>query len=373
MIEVVVLPLVKFAVIVLGWAMVVATVLTLLERKQSAAMQNRVGPNRAYLFGKKFPLSAFVGQILADALKVLLKEDFDPPFANKWLHRIAPALALIPAMLMWLVIPFGPGPPPGVEGPHHFQITNLNAGVLVVFAIASLGVYGATIGAWASRSAYSLLGGLRAAAQMVSYEVSLGLNLVGVFMIFGSLRLNDIVWGQGELLWGVVPKWGIVVQPLAFILFLTASIAETKRAPFDMPEAESELTAGYFTEYSSMRFAVFSLGEFIAIVVVAALGALLFLGGWQVPWVETPVYTLEAALAAGDKALLGTPVFGWITVAQVGAFLVKMLVLVWLQMQIRWTLPRFRYDQVMKLGWLVILPLSIANVAVTAFVMYLFR
>jgi NADH-quinone oxidoreductase subunit H len=361
MVELIVMPLVKFACIVLGWVMLVATVLTLMERKQSAAMQNRVGPNRAFLFGKRFPLSAFIGQILADALKVLFKEDFDPPQANKWIHRISPAIALIPVLLMWLVIPFGPGPKPGFEGPHYFQIADLNAGVLVILAVASLAVYGATLGAWASNSAYSLLGGLRTAAQMVSYEVTLGLNLVGIFMIYSSLRLNDIIWAQGELLWGVIPKWGIVVQPLAFVLFMVASIAETKRAPFDLPEAESELAAGYFTEFSSMRFALFSLGEFIGIVVVAALGATMFLGGWQVPFVDTPV----------DET--GNPVLGLLTIAQVGIFLFKMILLIWLQMQIRWTLPRFRYDQLMTLGWVILLPLSLANVAVTAIMMYVLR
>ena len=196
---------------------------------------------------------------------------------------------------------------------------------------------------------------------MVSYEVTLGLNLVGIFMVYSSLQLNDIIWAQGELLWGVVPKWGIVVQPLAFILFMVASIAETKRAPFDLPEAESELAAGYFTEFSSMRFAVFSLGEFIGIVVVGALGATMFLGGWQIPFVDTPV----------DET--GNPILGLFTVAQVGIFLLKMVLLIWLQMQIRCTLPRLRYDQLMTLGWVILLPLSLANVAVTAIMMYVLR
>ncbi len=347
--------LVKFVCIVLGWVMLVATVLTLMERKQSAAMQNRVGPNRALIFGKKFPLSAFLGQILADALKVLFKEDYEPVNGNKWLHRIAPALGLIPAMLMWLVIPFGPGPPPGVEGHHWFQMADLNVGIIFIFAIASMSVYGATIGAWASNSAFSLLGGLRTAAQMISYEVTLGLSLVGIFMIYGSVQLNDIIWAQGDM------AWGIVTQPLAFVLFMVAAVAETKRAPFDLPEAESELAAGYFTEYSSMRFAVFSLGEFIGIVAVAAIAACVFLGGWQIPWVETPL------LADG------TVDYGWLTVAQVAIFLVKMVFIIWLQMQIRWTLPRFRYDQLMKLGWVYLLPLAIFNLVITALVMYVLR
>ncbi|PIE65940.1 MAG: NADH-quinone oxidoreductase subunit H [Deltaproteobacteria bacterium] len=351
--ELILFGVLKFVAIVFGWVMVIATLLTYNDRKQSAAAQNRIGPNRALLFGKRFPLSHHIGQILADALKVLAKEDFEPPRSNKLMHQIAPALVLVPVMLAWLVIPFGPGPMPGAEGEHWFQIANLNVGLLFLFAIMGIGVYGGVLGAWASNSAYSLLGGLRGAAQMVSYEITLGLNLVGIFMIYGSMELNEIIWAQGEL------AWGIVTQPLAFILFLTAAMAETQKAPFDLTEAESELVAGYFTEYSSMRFAVYALAEYIGIIVVAAIGACCFLGGWQIPFVETPV----------DAS--GVPIYGWITVAQVAAFLFKMLLLVWLQTQIRWTLPRFRYDQVMKLGWLVLLPLSVLNLIVTAFVMYL--
>jgi len=353
--------LVKFAAIVLGFVMLVATVLTYLERKQSALTQNRVGPNRALLFGKKFPLSATIGQILADAVKVLVKEDWEPPRGNKWLHRIAPALPLIAALLVWLVIPFGPGPMPGTEGEHWFQIANLDVGILWVLAISSLSVYGAVLGAWASNSAFSMLGGLRTAAQMISYEVTIGLNLVGIFMIFGSLQLNDIVWGQGELLWGWLPKWGIFVQPLGFVLFIAAAVAETKRAPFDLPEDESVLVGGYFTEYSSMRFALFSLGEFIGIVIMSALTACLFLGGWQIPWVDTPL-NVDGSVA-----------YGWLTVLQVLTMLVKTLFMVFLFQQIRWTFPRFRYDQLMKLGWVYMLPLAIANLVITAFVMYLTR
>ncbi len=358
--------LLKFVLIAFGWVMLVASVLTVIERKQSAAVQNRVGPNRALIFGLRFPLSAFVGQIAADALKVFVKEDYEPPNGNKILHQIAPGLVLMPALLMWLVIPFGPGPKPGYEGTNWFQIADLNAGVLFIFAMAGIGVYGNTLGAWASNSGYALLGGLRTAAQMISYEVSLGLNLVPIFMIFGSLALNDVVWAQDQLLWGWLPKWGIFLNPLAFVLFLAASIAETKRAPFDLPEAESELVAGYHTEYSGMRFATFSLGEFIAIIVTAAVVTSLFLGGWSIPWAPTPVYPDGTPNA-------GNPVLGWFTVAQVASFLVKMLFVIWIQMQIRWTLPRFRYDQVMRLGWVYILPLSLANVVVTAIVLYLVR
>lgn len=359
--EVLLWGLLKFAAIVLGFVMVVATLLTLLERKQSAYLQNRVGPNRAFLFGKKFPLSAFIGQILADAVKMLVKEDFDPPRANTWLHRLAPALPLFAALMVWMVIPFGPGPKPGTEGEHWFQIANLDVGILWVLAISSIGVYGATLGAWASNSAFSLLGGLRTAAQMISYEVTIGLNMVGLFMVFGSLKLNDIVWGQGELIGGWLPKWGIVVQPLGFVLFVAAAVAEIKRAPFDLPEDESVLAGGYATEYSAMRFALFALGEFIGIVIMSALAAVLFLGGWQIPWVDTPL------LADGSVD------YGWLTVMQVGAMLVKTMFMVFLLQQIRWTFPRFRYDQLMRLGWVYMLPLSIANLAITALVMFLLR
>lgn len=353
--------LLKFAAIVLGFVMIVATLLTYLERKQSAYTQNRVGPNRAFIMGKKFPLSAMIGQILADAVKMLVKEDFEPTRGNKWLHRIAPALPLFAALMVWMVIPFGPGPMPGTEGEHWFQIADLNVGILWVLAISSLSVYGAVLGAWASNSGFSLLGGLRTAAQMISYEVTIGLNLVGLFMIFGSLQLNDIIWGQGELLWGWLPKWGIFVQPVGFVLFMVAAVAELKRAPFDLPEDESVLGAGYFTEFSAMRFAVFALGEFIGIIIMSALAACLFLGGWQIPWVDTPLN------ADGSIA------YGWLTVMQVLTMLVKTLFMIFLFQQIRWTFPRIRYDQLMKLGWVYMLPLSIANLVITALVMYLSR
>ncbi|MFO0750408.1 MAG: complex I subunit 1 family protein [Myxococcota bacterium] len=356
--ETLLLGLAKFAAIVFGFVMLVATVLTLLERKQSALVQNRVGPNRAFLFGKKFPLSAFLGQIIADAVKVFVKEDFEPTRANKWIHRVAPLLPFVAAMMVWMVIPFGPGAPPGVKGQHPFEIAHLDVGILWVLAVSSLSVYGATMGAWASNSAFSLLGGLRTAAQMISYEVTIGLNLVGIFMIFGSLQLNDIIWGQGELIGGWLPKWGIVVQPLGFVLFMVAAVAEIKRAPFDLPEDESVLVAGFFTEYSSMRFAMFSLGEFIGIVVMGALATCLFLGGWQIPWVSTPL------LADGTVA------YGWFTVLQIVVFLVKTLFMVFLLQQIRWTFPRLRYDQLMKLGWVYMLPLSLANLVITAVIMY---
>ncbi len=231
------------------------------------------------------------------------------------------------------------------------MIAPLDTGMLFIFAIAGLGIYGATLGGWSSNNSFALLGSLRAAAQMVSYEVSMGLNLVGVFLVFGTVSLTGLVLGQGDLLWGWLPKWGIVVQPVGFILFLTAAMAENKRAPFDLPEGESEIL-GYNLEYSSMRFALFFLAEFVEIVVIAAISATVFLGGWQVPFVDP----------AGQAG-------GWTTALQVGAFVAKVVFMCWVLMIVRWTLPRFRYDQVMALGWKGLLPLSLANIVVTAVVL----
>jgi len=333
MLEIIGYALVKIAVFVLAFVMAVATLLTWLERKQSALVQDRIGPARANI--GKLRLGGLL-HILADGIKTFTKEDIIPNTPNPWLYKLAPAIAFAPPIILFAVIPFGPG---------DFIISDVSFGVLFVFAVTGLSVYGATLAGWASNSSLSLLGGLRASAQMISYEVSMGLSLVGIFMIYGSVNLQDIVYAQGDN----VLTWGIVTQPLAFFLFLFASIAETKRGPFDAPEGESELVAGYFTEYSAMRFAMFTLGEFVGIVGVAALVATMFLGGWQVPGVETTG--------------------GWVTALQVGAFSVKVLFICWLQLMIRWTMPRFRYDQIMSLGWKVLLPLSLANVLVTGIVM----
>lgn len=322
------------------FALGLGAILTWVERKMSAVIQDRVGPNRASILG----IRAW-GLIhpIADMIKAFTKEDFVPAGANRVLFFIAPALALVPPLVVFAVVPFGPGP--------WFVIAPLDTGMLFVFAILGFGVYGAVLGGWASNNNFALLGSLRAASQMLSYEVSMGLNVIGIFAVFGTLSLSQIVLGQGDLLWGFLPKWGIVVQPVGFLLFLTAALAENKRAPFDLPEGESEII-GYHIEYSSMRFALYFLAEFIEVIVIATIGATLFLGGWQVPW-------LDPAGVAG----------GWITAAQVGSFIVKILFLCWLQFLIRWTLPRFRYDQVMALGWKYLLPLSLANIAVTAIVL----
>ncbi len=330
----------KIVLICMVFVMTLAALLTWTERKLSSLIQDRVGPNRASIFGIR-AIGLF--HPIADMIKSFAKEDFVPAGANRVMFYLAPALAMIPPLVIFAVIPFGPGP--------WFSIATLDTGILFVLAISSLGIYGATLAGWSSNNSFALLGSLRAAAQMISYEVSMGLNLVGVFMVFSTLSLTTLVLEQGTLLWGWLPRWGIVVQPLGFILFLTAAMAENKRSPFDLPEGDSEII-GYHVEYSSMRFAVLFLAEFVEIIVIAAVGATVFLGGWQIPW-------LDPLGRAG----------GWMMAAQVGAFVFKVVLLCWLLMMLRWTLPRFRYDQVMALGWKGLLPLSLINIVVTAVVL----
>ena len=334
--------LAKILLILIVFVMGLATVLTWVERKYSAIIQDRLGPNRAnigsYRLGGLF-------HMIADPIKILFKEDFQPAEANPFLYRIAPWIAVVPPMMVFAVIPFGPG--------DAFVISNAGIGILFIFALSSLGVYGAVVGAWASNNKFALLGGLRASAQMISYEVALGLNLVGAFMVYQNVTLSGIIEEQGGTVLGLLPAWGIVLQPIGFLLFMTAGIAESKRAPFDAPEGDSEII-GYYLEYSSMKFALFALGEFIEVVGIASVGACVFLGGWQIPYVE---YT-----GGLPMALVG-----------VGVFILKVIFLVWVQMTVRWSVPRFRYDQIMTLGWKYILPLSLANVLATGVVLYLVR
>jgi len=341
MLELVGFALLKIAVILFGYVMAFATVLTWVERKYSALIQDRIGPNRAEVAGMRL---GGLFHMIADPIKVLFKEDFFPTGANPILYRIAPWLSVVPPMMLFAVIPFGPG--------DMFVISDASIGILFLFAMGGLGVYGSVFGGWASNSKFSLLGGLRTTAQMISYEVAMGLNLVGIFMIYQSVTLQGIIGEQGGTVLGFLPAWGIVLQPISFFLFLASAIAENKRAPFDLPEAESELVAGYFTEYSSMKFALFSLGEFIEIIAIACISTCVFLGGWQIPWVE--------------------PTGGFLLVTlQVLTFLAKVGFMVWVLMTIRWTLPRFRYDQLMRLGWVYILPLSLVNILATGVVLYL--
>ena len=330
-----------------------APVLTWVERKQSALMQDRIGANRADIMGFTV-LGLF--HIIADALKMFTKEDFIPDGANKVLHTISPIIALVPALLTFAVVPFG-GQYTLFDTEVNLVISDLDVGLLFVFAIASLATYGYVIAGWSSNNNWSLLGSMRTASQMISYEVTMGLTIIGVLMVYESMKLTEIGAIQ-ENFW----MWGIFLQPLGFIMFLTASIAENKRIPFDAPEAESELVAGYFTEYSGLKFGMFFMAEFIEMVTIGAIMTILFLGAWHISFLTT------ATLLSWFDFLGTTGSNLVVMLIHVGVFFAKVCFFIYLQMIIRWTLPRFRYDQIMKLGWKILLPLSLANILVTGLV-----
>jgi NADH-quinone oxidoreductase subunit H len=336
--------------------------LTWVERKQSAIMQDRIGANRASIFG--FRIMGLLHP-LADAIKMLTKEDFMPARADRFLFSLAPFVSVFFALVAFASIPFGDTLRVG-DRVIPLQAVTLNVGVLYVFAMLSLGVYGVMMAGWASANNYALLGGQRAAALMISAEIAIGASIIGVVMVYGSLNLQDIARGQGQPLlpqifgsW--IPAWGILTQPLAFVLFLTAGIAATKRIPFDMPEGESEII-GYFVEYSGMKFGMFAMADFLETVVIAGMTTALFLGGWQVPYLFADGFHFPwgATLAVPHLAVV---------LLQVGAFVVKVCTMIFFMMLIRWTLPRFRYDQAMRLGWLGLFPLSILNIVLTGVVL----
>lgn len=331
--------------------------LSWMERKQSALMQDRIGANRADILGVR-AIGLF--HPIADAIKMLTKEDFVPPSGNRLIHTAAPMAALFFALIGFAVIPFG-----GVYelGGYtiSFQLLDLNVGLLYVFATMSMGIYGFVLAGWASANNYSFLGGLRASSQMISYEITMGATIIGLLMIYGTLNLQEINMVQGELLWGWLPQWGIFLQPLGFVLFATAAMAETKRVPFDVPEGESEIV-GYFLEYSGMKFGMFLSADFVETILASTLLTTLFLGGWQVPY----LYADGFLFPGGAQIALSTIT---VMVLQVTAFLAKTFFFIFIFMLIRWTLPRFRWDQLMRLGWTFMLPLSIANILVTAAVL----
>ncbi len=305
--------------LVVGLLLLAVAYLTWLERKVIGDIQVRFGPSRVGPFGLLQPI--------ADGIKLMFKEDVVPANADRLIFFLAPALSFVPALIVFAVIPFGPS----------FVITDVNVGLLYVFAVASLGVYGSVLAGWASNSKYSLLGGLRSSAQMVSYELGLGLSVLGVVMMTGSLSLVDIVEAQKGTWLGILPRWNIFPQFLGFVIFLISSNAELNRAPFDLPEAETELVAGFHTEYSSMKFALFFMAEYANMIAVAALATTLFLGGWRGPLLPPVIW-----------------------------FLLKVFAFIFLFIWVRATLPRFRYDQLMGFGWKVLLPLALANVMFTA-------
>ena len=316
------------AVAIFGGIMTLAPMLVLAERRICAAIQNRIGPNRVGPMGLLQPL--------ADVIKLLFKEDIIPDRADRTLFSLAPLLAFAPAAIAFVAIPVG----------RDLQVADLNVGVLYVLAITSLGVYGISFGGWASNSKYSLLGGIRSSAQIISYEIAMGLAIVSVLMVSGNINLGSIIQWQAD------NGWIIFYQPVAFIIFLVAAFAENNRLPFDMAECESELVGGFHTEYTGMKFGMFFLGEYIAMIVMSALLVTLFLGGWDPVFFELPDG------AAG-------------TAISVLCFTVKLLAVLFLYIWGRWTLPRFRYDQLMKLGWKTFVPLALLNIVLTGIVVSL--
>jgi NADH-quinone oxidoreductase subunit H len=335
----------------------VAAILGWVERKQSAIMQDRIGANRASIFGIR-AMGLF--HPLADTLKMLTKEDFLPARADKFLFTLAPAVSVFFALVAFASIPFGDTLSIG-DRVIPLQAVTLNVGILYVLAMLSLGVYGVVMAGWSSGNNFALLGGQRAAALMISSEIAIGASIIGIVMIYGSLNMMDIVRAQGRLLGGWVPAWGILVQPLAFILFVTGGIAATKRIPFDMPEGESEII-GYNVEYSGMKFGMFLMTDMVETIVLAGMCTSLFLGGWQVPFLVADGFRFPWGATIAVPPLL-------VTLLQVGAFVTKVAVMIFFLMLIRWTLPRFRYDQAMRLGWLGLFPLAVLNIVLTAVVM----
>ena len=335
-------------IIIVNMVLLAAAALVYLERKVSALIQNRIGPNRVGPFGLLQPF--------ADVIKLFMKEDIIPKAADKKFHRIAPIISLGIAISVYAVIPFGNYILYNGQKIYMGIATspNINIGVLFVLAMTSVGVYGITLAGWSSNSKYSLLGGLRSAAQMISYEISMGLSLVGVLMLVSSFGIADIVNYQAG--W----RWNIIIQPLGFIIFLVASFAEMNRAPFDLPEAEPELVGGFNTEYSGMKFGMFFLAEYANMATSSAIISLIYLGGWNIPFVSPEMMGLEV----GSISL---------ALVQFAVLMSKIIFMTFFIIWVRWSIPRFRYDQLMNLGWKVLLPLSILNIILTGIGIYIFK
>jgi NADH-quinone oxidoreductase subunit H len=344
--------------LVLNGVLGLAAFLTWMERKQSAVMQDRIGANRADIFGFRL-IGLF--HILTDPIKMLTKEDWVPPGGNKFLHTLAPFVSAFFALIGFAAIPFGNQVELfGYTVP--LQIMDLNVGILYIFAAVSVGIYGVVLAGWSSNNNYAFLGSIRGSSQMFSYEITIGLTVLGIIMIFESMSLQTIVRAQGELLWGFLPKWGVLLQPVGCLLFLVAGIAETKRIPFDLPEGESEII-GYFLEYSSMKFALFMLTDFVETILISALVATFFFGGWQIPYLLADGFHFPGGFAWHLPALL-------VALLQVFSFCAKTFFFCWFLLLVRWTLPRFRYDQLMRLGWKIIFPIAMLNVVFTAVALY---
>ncbi|TCC96345.1 NADH-quinone oxidoreductase subunit NuoH [Pedobacter hiemivivus] len=324
--------------IIFGISLVIAMYSTYAERKVAAFLQDRLGPDRAGPFG--------ILQPLADGLKMFMKEEIIPTNASKWLFMIGPGLAMLTACIGTAVIPWGSAITIG-DRVIPLQVTDINVGILYIFGVVSLGVYGVMIGGWASNNKYSLLSAIRAASQNISYEIAMGLSIIALLLVTGSMSLKEIVEGQHG--W----HWNVLYQPVGFILFMVCAFAETNRAPFDLPECETELIGGYHTEYSSMKLGFYLFAEYINMFVSAAVMATLYFGGYNYPGMDW--------VLANTGAVIG-PLIG------VGVFFIKIFAFIFFFMWVRWTIPRFRYDQLMHLGWKVLIPLAIANIVVTSVV-----
>ena len=367
---------VVFILYAIGMLMTFGTLLTWVERKQAAVMSDRIGANRAYI---RLPftqiklvwLGLFHG--IADGIKMLMKEDFQPKTNDWFAYAIAPWVVFAPVLLVFAVVPFGGLLDPGRLFPalaewfggrtYPMQIAKLDAGLLIVFAFSSMAIIGSMLAGWASANKFSLLGGLRAGSQMISYELVMGLTVLGLILIYGTVDLGSMVQQQSGTVLGVLPAWGIVMQPFAAVLFLTAAIAENKRIPFDLPEAESELIAGFYTEYSAMKMGLFMFAEFIEIAIIGALFTTLFLGGYNLPYMNDRGFNFPG----GFSIVMS---HGAVVVTQLLVFLVKVMVMCSFQILVRWTLPRFRYDQVLKFAWKFLLPLALANLTVTVLLLW---
>jgi len=359
---------IAFAVLML---MTFGLILTWVERKQAAVMSDRIGANRAYL---RIPFTQvklvwwglFHG--LADGMKMLLKEDFRAASYDRVAYALGPWVVFAPVLLVFAVVPFGGVLVPGQLFPslagwfgdraYPMQIAQLDAGLLIVFAFGGITIIGAMLAGWSSANKFSLLGALRAGSQMISYELIMAMTVLGLILIYGTIDLDQIVRYQSGTVAGFLPAWGIVLQPFAATLFMTAAIAENKRIPFDLPEAESELIAGYFTEYSGMKMGLFMFAEFIEIAIIAALFTTLFLGGYNLPYMTDAGFRFpgghEVAMSHGAVVLI-----------QLVVFLAKVFVICSFQILIRWSLPRFRWDQVLRFAWKFMFPLALANLIVT--------
>ena len=364
-----------YIVYAVGLLLTLGTLLTWVERKQAAIMSDRIGANRAYV---RIPFTQvklvwwglFHG--IADGIKMLLKEDFKAVPYDRVAYALAPWVTFVPVMLVFAVIPFGGSVAPGrlfaalapTYGDQAFrmQIAPIDAGLLVVFAFSGLTIIGTMLAGWSSANKFALLGAVRAGSQLISYELVMGLTVIGLILVYGTVDLDAIVRHQSGTVLGVLPAWGLVYQPFAALLFLTAAIAENKRIPFDLPEAESELIAGYYTEYSAMKMGLFMFAEFIEIAIVAAIFVTLFFGGYNLPWLTDAGFVLPG----GRAFALG---HGTVVLLQVLTFLVKVMLLCSFQILVRWTLPRFRWDQLLRFAWTFLLPLAIANLCVTVAVL----